>query len=56
MRVWCNTEDYWELYSDIIEAVPEAYAAHGVEMSYPYLNVLLRGGGAEKAEKIIKSE
>ena len=56
VRVWCNTEDYWELYSDIIEAVPEAYAAHGVEMNYPYLNVLLRGDGAEKAEKIIKSE
>ena len=36
--------------------VLEAYAAHGVEMNYPYLNVLLRGDGAEKAEKIIKSE
>ena len=56
VRVWCKTEDYWELYSDIIEAVPEAYAAHGVEMNYPYLNVLLRGDGAEKAEKILKSE
>lgn len=56
VRVWCKTEDYWELYSDIIEAVPEAYAAHGVEMNYPYLNVLLRGDGADKAEKIIKSE
>lgn len=54
VRVWCRSEDYWELYSDIIEAVPEAYAAHGVEMNYPYLNVLLRDGDSDKAEKIIK--
>lgn len=54
VRVWCRSEDYWELYSDIIEAVPETYAAHGVEMNYPYLNVLLRDGDSDKAEKIIK--
>ncbi len=51
VRLWCRTEDYWELYSDIMEAVPEAYKARNVEMSYPYLNVLLRGEGAEKTEK-----
>ena len=49
VRVWCRSEDYWELYSDIIEAVPQAYAAHGVNMSHPYLNVLLHGDKSDKA-------
>ena len=39
MRLWCKTDDYWNLYYDIMEAVPESYAKHGVEMSYPHLNV-----------------
>lgn len=43
VRVWCRTEDYWELYYDIMEAVPEAYAEYGAEMSYPYINVLMHG-------------
>ena len=55
VRVWCRTEDYWDLYSDIMEAVPEAYAARGVEMSYPYINVLMPDGG-DKTVKISKPE
>ena len=39
VRLWCKTDDYWNLYYDIMEAVPESYAKHGVEMSYPHLNV-----------------
>lgn len=39
VRLWCKTEDYWDLYYDIMEAVPESYAKHGIEMSYPHLNV-----------------
>ncbi|MCI5866077.1 MAG: mechanosensitive ion channel [Cloacibacillus porcorum] len=39
VRVWCGTDDYWDLYYDIIEAVSESYARHGVEMSYPHVNV-----------------
>ena len=39
VRVWCGTDDYWDLYYDIIEAVSESYARHGVKMSYPHVNV-----------------
>ena len=39
VRVWCGTDDYWDLYYDIIEAVSESYNRHGVEMSYPHVNV-----------------
>ncbi len=48
VRVWCLTEDYWDLYFDIMEAVPDAYKANGVRMSHPYLNVLLHGDGEKK--------
>lgn len=41
VRVWCKTEDYWNLYFDIIEAVPECYKKHGAAFAYPHLNVHL---------------
>ena len=28
---WCEKEDYWDLYYDIMEEVPESYAKHGIE-------------------------
>ncbi|MDO5116577.1 MAG: mechanosensitive ion channel family protein [Synergistaceae bacterium] len=41
LRLWCKSEDYWNLYFDVMEAVPESYAKYGVEMSYPHINVHL---------------
>lgn len=39
VRVWCTTEDYWDLYYDLLEQVKKAFDRHGIEMTYPHLNV-----------------
>lgn len=46
-RVWCKTPDYWELYFDLLDAVPGAFAECGIEMRPPVVN--LRKRGEEKA-------
>ncbi len=43
VRVWVASGDYWELYFAIQEGVREAFARHGVEMTYEHLNVHLTG-------------
>lgn len=40
-RVWCATEDYWEVHYDLLEQVKGAFDAAGVEMTYEHLNVHL---------------
>ena len=42
VRVWCATEDYWDLYSDLLEQVKEAFDRSGIEMTYNHLNVHMR--------------
>lgn len=39
VRVWCATEDYWDLYFDLLEQVREAFRKNGIEMTYNHLNV-----------------
>jgi len=39
LRFWVSAADYWDVYWGVIEAVREAFAAHGVEMTYDHLNV-----------------
>ncbi|MEQ2444481.1 mechanosensitive ion channel family protein [Pseudoflavonifractor intestinihominis] len=39
VRVWCATEDYWTLYSDLLEQVKAAFDQNGIEMTYNHLNV-----------------
>ena len=31
VRVWCRTEDYWDLYFDLNQSIVEAFAARGVQ-------------------------
>ena len=38
-RVWVTPEDYWAVYYGLNEAVREAFARHGVEMTYDHVNV-----------------
>lgn len=45
VRVWCATEDYWDLYYDLIEQVRAAFDQSGIELTYNHLNVHLVGGG-----------
>ena len=39
VRLWCKNEDYWDVYFGMNERVRECFAKHGVEMSYPHVNV-----------------
>lgn len=39
VRVWCRTEDYWNVYYDLLEEIKAGFEQDGVEMNYPYLNV-----------------
>ena len=38
VRVWCKTEDYWDLYFELNQSIVEAFAAKGVKA--PALRVL----------------
>lgn len=39
VRVWCATDDYWDVQSDLLEQVKVAFDRAGVEMTYNHLNV-----------------
>ncbi len=39
VRVWCATENYWDLYFDLVKGAKEAFDRHGIEMTYDHLNV-----------------
>ena len=39
VRVWVNTADYWDAYFAIMGRVRDCYAANGVEVTYPHINV-----------------
>lgn len=41
VRVWCRTEDYWNVYYDLLEGIKAGFEQDGVEMNYPYLNVCM---------------
>ena len=41
VRVWTKTEDYWTVHYSIHERIRECFAAHGVAMTHPHLNVHL---------------
>ena len=39
LRVWCPTEDYWDLYYDLLEQIRAAFDREGIELTYNHLNV-----------------
>ena len=41
LRVWCKTDDYWDVYFAINQQVRKSFAANGIAMTYPHLNVHL---------------
>lgn len=44
VRVWCATEDYWDLYNSLMEQIKTAFDQAGIEMTYNHLNVHIREG------------
>ncbi len=39
VRVWVKTADYWDAYFSIMDRVRTTYAANGVKLTYPHINV-----------------
>ena len=38
-RAWCETQNYWTVYFDIMDTIQPAFAENGVKFSYPHMNV-----------------
>lgn len=47
LRAWCLTEDYWEVYYDLLEAIKAAFDAQGIGIPYPQVDVHLDRNGEE---------
>lgn len=39
MRVWCNNEDYWTIYWDIMEKVKVAFDNEGINIPFPQMDI-----------------
>ncbi len=39
VRVWCNSDDYWDVYYALNEEIKKSFDADGVEMTYDHINV-----------------
>lgn len=44
LRVWCANADYWTVYYDLLDGFKPAFDKAGVEMTYPHLNIHMKGG------------
>jgi len=42
VRVWCNTDDYWEVYFDVIEKVRAQFIEDNIEIPYQQLDVHMK--------------
>ena len=41
LRVWVQTEDYWDVYFALTQRVKDVFDEQGITMTYPHLNVHL---------------
>lgn len=39
LRAWCKTEDYWDVYFDLIKEVKLAFDENGISVPYPQVDV-----------------
>ena len=39
LRLWVNTQDYWDVYFQVNQRVKDIFDEQGIEMTYPHLNV-----------------
>lgn len=42
LRVWCKTDDYWDVQFEVQKRVKEIFDREGIAMSYPNLNVYVQ--------------
>ncbi len=41
LRIWCQSQDYWDVYYAVNERIKEQFDEAGIVMTYPHLNVHL---------------
>jgi small conductance mechanosensitive channel len=41
LLIWCKTEDFWATKFAVTENIQQIFAQHGVQMTYPHVNVHL---------------
>ena len=39
VRVWCNTEDYWDVYFNLLESIRVSFKEDGIEIPYSRIDV-----------------
>ena len=39
LRAWCRTEDYWDVYFDLLEQVKQAFDANNITIPFPQVDV-----------------
>lgn len=39
IRVWCDNQNYWSVYFDLMDEMKPAFDRAGIEMTYPHVNV-----------------
>lgn len=42
VRVWCKSDDYWDVYFDLIEKANRAFKEKGIEVPVPRMNVSVK--------------
>jgi len=42
VRVWCKTDDYWNVKFDLMESVKKAFDENGIEIPYPQVDVHMK--------------
>ena len=42
VRVWCQNQDYWTVYHDLLEGIKTAFDEQGISIPYPQMEVTLR--------------
>ena len=42
VRVWCNTEDYWNIYHDLLEEVKITFDKENISIPYPQMDLHLK--------------
>ena len=51
VRVWCDNENYWTVYFDLMDGLKPAFDQAGIEMTYPHVNVhMMRETKTEEEE------
>jgi len=41
VRPWANTEHYWGVHNDLMEAIKKRFDAEGIGIPYPHMQVYM---------------